>query len=1056
MSVDGADMGGDMALGPVGDFATQPSTLTVSPLSAALAFGQAQPFTANRAVTWSVVEAGGGQIDGNGRYVAPSVAGVFHVHAVATDGSGDEKFATVTVSEHALTFIAGAYGGLGDADGAGTSARFSSTHGMAYDGANYVYVADAGAIRRLDITTNVVTTVAGRARWWTGNVDDVGAKAKFGIPWGVALDGHGSLYVTDYSQDTIRKIDLATSKVTTIAGTAGVAGFSNNNGTAATFSGPMGLAFDSARNALYVADANNAVIRRYDVASTQVSTLANNFGQPDGLVLDGNGMLYVVDVGAHQVVEVDVSAGTRQLVAGSGRGFRDGVGAQAHLDSPSQATLADGALYVTDTLGVRKVDLASQLVTTLPVRRGDARSLSSVISDGHAHLYVSAQDDYAIRRLDLATGDDFIAAGPDGLGSGNVDGVGEVARFSSPGPVAADASGELYVGDSNNGEVRRVDLAATAVSTLVGTAWQVADIDGVGHQASMTPISIASDHAGTLYIVESGDGTIRKWITSTNTVTTIAGRDGFPGVSDGTGSAARFHTPVAACVDGAALYVADQNNFTIRKVTLATGAVVTIAGVGEEAGLLDGAGAAARFAAPVGIACDGAGHVYVADRTGYAIRRIDLSNNNNVDTPVGGLGLPGYADMPGTAARFNSPGEMAFANGFLYVVDNGNVNLHVRKINVATWDVTTIGSSSLGGQQFYGIAVDGSGNVYVSNKTFGGSGIFKVNGDATVTQIAGSSGMNDALVVDGVGAAANFYGAAGMTFDGTALYIAEPTAQVARRMDVSSLMVTTPVGHGAQSPNVAGTGSGAFIAQPMGLALANATTLIVGDSSWIDSVTLPGAVVTVAAGKVGYAGGMDGTGTGATVAPAGLVSDGAGTIYFTGASSVRRFVVATGKVDTLAGTEGTSGSADGQKSAAQFYYPLGITLDNAGNLFVSDTYNDTIRKVVIATGDVTTFAGTAGAFGAVDDIGTNARFFRPMGIVFDGKGGLYVADSENGAIRRIEIATRAVTTYVGVLGEKGLQPGPLPVAHLNTPTGLALLPDGGLAITDEQALLVVH
>jgi DNA-binding beta-propeller fold protein YncE len=78
-----------------------------------------------------------------------------------------------------------------------------------------------------------------------------------------------------------------------------------------------------------------------------------------------------------------------------------------------------------------------------------------------------------------------------------------------------------------------------------------------------------------------------------------------------------------------------------------------------------------------------------------------------------------------------------------------------------------------------------------------------------------------------------------------------------------------------------------------------------------------------------------------------------------------------------------------------------------------------------------------------------------MGIVCDGKGSLYVADSENGAIRRIEIATRAVTTYVGVLGEKGLQPGALP-AHLNAPRGLALLPDGGLAVTDEQAVLVVH
>src|SRR5262249_58221661 len=97
--------------------------------------------------------------------------------------------------------------------------------------------------------------------------------------------------------------------------------------------------------------------------------------------------------------------------------------------------------------------------------------------------------------------------------------------------------------------------------------------------------------------------------------------------------------------------------------------------------------------------------------------------------------------------------------------------------------------------------------------------------------------------------------------------------------------------------------------------------------------------------------------------------------------------------------------------------------DGTGNLYVSDTYNHTVRKVVTATGEVSTFAGTPAAYGGADGVGASARFFFPMGIVYDGKGNLYVAYSENGAIRRVEIATAAVTTYVGVLGEKGLQPG---------------------------------
>jgi sugar lactone lactonase YvrE len=235
----------------------------------------------------------------------------------------------------------------------------------------------------------------------------------------------------------------------------------------------------------------------------------------------------------------------------------------------------------------------------------------------------------------------------------------------------------------------------------------------------------------------------------------------------------------------------------------------------------------------------------------------------------------------------------------------------------------------------------------------------------------------------------------------------------------------------------------------------DANTLVVADTTSLDQIALPAASLTVAAGAVGYGGALDGVGTAARLNARAMVWDPSGTLYFTGTSSVRRWVAATGQVDTLAGKEGSNGSTDATGSAARFYWPRGITSDGAGNLYVSDTYNHTIRKVVIATGEVTTFAGTATMFGAVDGVGANARFSLPLAIVADGKGSLFVADSQNGAIRRIELATAAVTTYVGVLGEKGLQPGALP-AHLNAPRGLALLPDGGLAVTDEQAVLVVH
>jgi sugar lactone lactonase YvrE len=1036
-----------------------PPELAIAPKTANIGFGQTLQLTSNRPVTWSVSESGGGQIDANGLYTAPFVPADYHVRAVTTTGGTVETdVATVTVADHALTLVAGTYGGIGDGDGIGAAARFSNAQGMAYDGSRYLYLADAGAIRRVDTTTGEVTTIAGQARWWTGNVDGVGPAAKLSIAWSLALDGKGGLYVSDVNNCTIRKVDLATHAVTTVAGAAGSPGFTNAVGTAAQFAGPMGLAFDSANDKLYISDANNAAIRSFDPATGQVTTLlSTDVQRPDGLAYDGNGTLYVADANGYQILGFDLASQAVTRLAGAARGYCDGIGAYAHFDNPGQLALEGGALYVADTLAIRQVDLTSHQVTSLPVRGGQARFLSGVLGDGQGRIYVADQTNFALSRLTLATGATSVVAGPDGDGYGNVDAVGAAARFSDPGSLVYDPSGVLYVSDVTNSELRQVDLASAAVSTVVGSAWKRVVADGVGRNARLGfPTALASDHAGTLYVVEPDTALVRKWDIASDTLTTLAGTWGAVGSRDGVGGAALFSYPVAACVDGGALYVVDQGNATIRKITLATGVVETVAGMVEQPGAGDGVGAAARFNAPSGIACDGAGNVYVADQQNYAIRRIALASGT-VDTVAGALGAMGQVDMPGKAARFQAPTDMTFANGFLYVVDFGSADLHVRKIALGSWNVQTVATSTLSGQQFYGITVDGSGTVYVSNKQPYNSTVQKVAGDGTLSLVAGGPGQLRSL--DGVGAAAAFYAAAGLAFDGSGgLYVAEPSSQLIRRIDLATATVTTALGVSGLAGNSTGVGAAAVLASPQGI-IDVAGQLYFGDSvdGTIDWVTMPGATVSVLAGAaLGTPGKeLDGLGSAAQLLPAGMVYDGKGTAYMTGDGTIRSVQLASGQVDTLAGTDAVIGTADGTKSAASFHWPKGIARDDDGNLYVSDTFNHTIRKVVLASGEVTTFAGAATMFGAVDGVGDAARFFYPLDIVYDGKGNLYVADSENGAIRRIEIATRAVSTYVGALGQKGLQPGALP-ARLNAPRGLALLPDGGLAITDEQAVLIVH
>ena len=147
---------------------------------------------------------------------------------------------------------------------------------------------------------------------------------------------------------------------------------------------------------------------------------------------------------------------------------------------------------------------------------------------------------------------------------------------------------------------------------------------------------------------------------------------------------------------------------------------------------------------------------------------------------------------------------------------------------------------------------------------------------------------------------------------------------------------------------------------------------------------------------------------------------------------------------------------NGTATAARFDRPAGIASDGAGNLFVADTGNSTIRKIVIATRAVTTFAGAAGATGGVDGTGAVARFTGPNGIASDRAGNLFVGDG-NGTIRKIAIDSATVSTVIGSPGRMGVSVGPLPAA-LNVPYSIVVLPTGELAIVDtvENSVLIGH
>ena len=196
--------------------------------------------------------------------------------------------------------------------------------------------------------------------------------------------------------------------------------------------------------------------------------------------------------------------------------------------------------------------------------------------------------------------------------SGSADGTGSAARFNKPGGVAVDSSGNVYVADSENKTIRKVTPSGV-VTTLAGTAGANGSTDATGSAARFSyPLGVAVDSTGNVYVADRNNHTIRK-VTPGGLVTTLAGSAGVGGSADGSGSAAGFYYPSGVAVDSSGnVYVADANNYTIRKVT-PSGVVTTLAGSAGLNGSANGTGSAARFSYPNGVAVDSSGNVYVAD-----------------------------------------------------------------------------------------------------------------------------------------------------------------------------------------------------------------------------------------------------------------------------------------------------------------------------------------------------------------------------------------------------------------------------------------------------------
>ena len=688
----------------------------------------------------------------------------------------------------------GTSGYTGDG-GAATAAELHQPDGLAVDNAGNIYIADHGnnRIRKVTAATGIISTVAGNGT--AGYSGDGGAatSAELSGPGGLVVDAAGNIYIGDFGNNRIRKVNASTGIISTLAGN-GTQGYSGDGGaaTSAELNGPCGLALDSAAN-VYVADYGNNRVRKVTVSTGIISTVAGNgtagyagdggaatsaeLNQLVGVAIDTSGNIYVADYGNNRIRKVTVSTGVISTVAGNGTAGYSGDGGAAtsgELNGPGDvAADAAGSIYVADIGNnrIRKVTASTGILSTVAgngtagfagdggtATSGELNQPDGVKLDSLGHMYISDLGNNRVRAVSPAgivipgTGLINTIAGNGTAGYSGDGGAATLADLYSPNGVVVDSAGNVYIVDASNNRVRKVNASSGIITTVAGngTAGYSGD-GGPGTNAQLNdPTGVAIDTSGNIYIAEYNNCRIRKVAATTGIITTVAG-NGTAGYSGDGGQAtsASLAYPQGVAVDASGnIYIADSSNNRIRKVTISTGIITTVAGNGTAGYSGDGAAAtSAKLNEPFGPVIDASGNIYIPDLFNYRVRKVTVSTG--IITTVAGNGTEGYTGDGGaaTSAELNFPWSVAFDSaGNFYISDSNNAR--IRKVTISTGIITTVAGNGVRGYSGdggvatsaelynpYGVAVDSAANIYIADD---GNSRIRVVGTSTTVTVASS------------------------------------------------------------------------------------------------------------------------------------------------------------------------------------------------------------------------------------------------------------------------------------------------------------------------------
>jgi sugar lactone lactonase YvrE len=939
-----------------------------------------------------------------------------------------------------------------------------SPEGVAVDERGNVYVADTynHRIRRVDAVTLDITTIAGRGTPCAVSTDPCGdggaaTSAELNHPYGLALDGLANVYIADSNDHRIRRVDAGTGIITTVAGDGNTA-FSGDGGaaTSAHLWFPFDVAIDGL-GTLYIADTNHGRIRRVDAGTGIITTVAGTgppgfsgdggpatsaaLNVPNGVALDGLGNLYIADTSNHRIRRVAAGTGVITTVAGTGS-----------APSTGSTSIGDGGAATSAQLNYP----------------------GGVVIDGLGNVYIADSRDHRIRRVDAGTGIITTVAGTEAYGANGDGGPATRAQLYYPHGVTLDRLGNVSIADTYNNRIRRVVAITGIITTVAGTGtFGLSGDGGAAISAQLTqPEGAVIDGLGNVYIADTFNHRIRRVDAGAGTITTVAG-NGTPAFSGDGGAAtsAQLIEPYSVAVAGSGnVYIADTYNSRIRRVNAATGIITTIAGNGTFGFSGDGGAAtSAGLYEPHGVALDGLGNVYIADYANNRVRRVDAVTG--IITTVAGTGSIGALGDGGaaTSAELDFPQGVALDGlGNVYIADTGNHR--IRRVAAGTGIITTVagkgtpGFSGDGGAatsaQLYnpqGVTLDGPGNVYIADSVNGR--VRRVNaGTGIITTVAGT-GFYGSSGDGGVATSAELFSPQGVATDGLGnVYITDSGTDRIRRLDAGTGKIFAVAG--AIDPEGMGPLAQAHLADPRALVVTTPFTLVAGGAS--------GTVQAMRAGQLAVVAGryLQAVSTANLArfrdqsfgAVGGIAYDAtAGLIYLTESTANRLHVVTvvdpndpnTWTIAPLAGAaDAAAGFADGSISTAQFRSPSGLLLDaTTHTLYIADTGNDAIRKLDLETNEVTTVTTVLPA--------GEPPLSQPSAITRCPNGDLFIADTGNNRVRRVGAlgALGAMTTVLGdgVAASSG-QGSPARSFSVDAPRGLACDDFGNLYVASSTAV----